>query len=91
MYHGLAACAGDNLLRAHERFVKPAIVEEVSRYVVKSEVPGLVGRFFAVHAESRGLDSVTHSAMRPGARLFVPRVMAEGDFRLMTPLYVNLQ
>ena len=34
---------------------------------------------------------VTHKAVRPGARPHVPPVMAEGDFRLMTPLYDNLQ
>ena len=35
--------------------------------------------------------AVTHKAVRPGARPHVPPVMAEGDFRLMTPLYDNLQ
>ena len=35
--------------------------------------------------------NVTHKAMRPGARPHVPQVMAEGDFRLMTPLYDNSQ
>ena len=34
---------------------------------------------------------VTHKAVRPGARPHVSPVMAEGDFRLMTPLYDNLQ
>ena len=34
---------------------------------------------------------VTHKAVRTGARPHVPPVMAEGDFRLMTPLYDNLQ
>ena len=34
---------------------------------------------------------VTHKAVRPGARPHVPPVMAEGDFRLMTPQYDNLQ
>ena len=34
---------------------------------------------------------VTHKAVRPDARPHVPPVMAEGDFRLMTPLYDNLQ
>ena len=34
---------------------------------------------------------VTHKAVCPGARPHVPPVMAEGDFRLMTPLYDNLQ
>ena len=37
------------------------------------------------------LVTVTHKAVRPGARPHVPPVMAEGDFRLMTPLYDNLQ
>ena len=36
-------------------------------------------------------DYITHKAVRPGARPHVPPVMAEGDFRLMTPLYDNLQ
>ena len=35
--------------------------------------------------------NVTHKAVRLGARPHVPPVMAEGDFRLMTPLYDNLQ
>ena len=35
--------------------------------------------------------SVTHKTVRPGARPHGPPVMAEGDFRLMTPLYDNLQ
>ena len=35
--------------------------------------------------------AVTHKAVRPGAQPHVPPVMAEGDFRLMTPLYDNLQ
>ena len=35
--------------------------------------------------------SATHKAVRPGARPHVLPVMAEGDFRLMTPLYDNLQ
>ena len=34
---------------------------------------------------------VTHKAVRPGAQPHVPPVMAEDDFRLMTPLYDNLQ
>ena len=34
---------------------------------------------------------VTHKAVRPGARPHVPPVMADGDFRLMTPLYDNSQ
>ena len=37
------------------------------------------------------LDGVTHKAVHPGARPHVSPVMAEGDFRLMTPLYDNLQ
>ena len=35
--------------------------------------------------------SVTHKAVRPGARPHVPPVMTEGNFWLMTPLYDNLQ
>ena len=34
---------------------------------------------------------VTHKAVRPGARPHVPPVMTESGFRLMTPLYDNLQ
>ena len=37
------------------------------------------------------LKHVTHKAMRPGARAHVLPVMAEGDSRLMTPLYDKLQ
>ena len=37
------------------------------------------------------MTTVTHKAVRPGARPHVPPVMAEDDFRLMTPLYDNLQ
>ena len=36
-------------------------------------------------------NGVTHKAVHPGARPHVPPVMAEGDFRLMTPLYDNLR
>ena len=37
------------------------------------------------------INAVTHKAVPPGARPHVPPVMAEGHFRLMTPLYDNLQ
>ena len=37
------------------------------------------------------VNTVTHKVVRPGARPHVPPVMAEGGFRLMTPLYDNLQ
>ena len=54
-----------------------------------------IGRFIAVQLSLRILElytitSVTHKAVRPGERPHAPPVMAEGDFRLMTPLY-NLQ
>ena len=38
----------------------------------------------------KNINDDTHKAVRPGARPHVPPVMAEGDFRLMTPLYENL-
>ena len=47
--------------------------------------------YFSTQSLNKVVLSVTHKAVRPGARPHVPPVMAEGDFRLMTPLYDNLQ
>ena len=62
-----------------------------TRFRISRHALGTDDYCFSSQSLNKVVLSATHKAVRPGARPNVPPVMAEGDFRLMTPLHDNLQ